>query len=111
MEEKIRISMLMDYYGGLFTEKQRYILDLYFNDDLSLSEISEHTSTSRQAIYDIIKRCEKQLNNYEGLLGLMKREDNIRNFKNTLLKKIDNLDKDNIDELIFDIKNYISENL
>lgn len=111
MEEKIRFSMLMDYYGCLLTEKQRDILDLYFNDDLSLAEISEHTNTSRQAIYDIIKRCEKQLNNYEVLLGLMKREDSIRSFKSTLLKKIDSLNKDNINKLIFDIKDYISKNL
>lgn len=67
------IVMLIDFYGGLLTDKQRMIMSYHFEEDMSLSEISEELDISRQAVHDIIKRSEKALREYENELGLMKR--------------------------------------
>lgn len=72
MEDRIEISLLMDFYGALLTEKQRNILTQYYNMDYSLSEIALNQKTSRQAIHDLIKRCYKTLNDYEDKLSLLK---------------------------------------
>ena len=72
MEDRIEISLLMDFYGALLTEKQQYVLHQYYNMDYSLSEIALNQNTSRQAIHDLIKRCYKTLNDYEDKLSLLK---------------------------------------
>ena len=71
MEEKIKISLLYQLYGKMLTEKQQEIIEDYYNNDLSLSEIAENNDITRQAVRDIIKKSEKKLNSYEKTLGLM----------------------------------------
>ncbi len=70
MPKNLNYALLLDYYGALLTDKQRETLEYYYNDDLSLSEISEIVGTSRQGVMDIIKRSEQQLNLFEQKLGL-----------------------------------------
>lgn len=95
MEDRVRISILMDYYKELLTEKQKDIMELYFNEDLSLAEISEITNTSRQAIYDIIKRCNKLLDDYEAKLKLFEKSIASKKNKEIIIEKL-NLLQNNI---------------
>lgn len=74
MLEKIsQVVLLKDFYGSLLTEKQQEILGLHFENDWSLSEIAHNLNTSRQAIYDIVRKAENQLEEYEKKLGLVER--------------------------------------
>ena len=73
MEEKIKISMLIQTYGKLLTEEQNQILNDYYNNDLSLTEIAQNHNITRQAVRDIIKKGEKKLFEYEEKLSFMKR--------------------------------------
>lgn len=73
MEKKVQISMLIEIYGNLLTEKQLNILSDYYNMDLSLSEIAENNQITRQAVRDIIKKGEKKLFEFEEKLLVMKK--------------------------------------
>lgn len=91
MEDRVEMSLLMDLYGSLLTQKQSEIMQWYYDDDLSLAEIAEINKTSRQAIHDLIKRCYKQLLSYESKLHLLEksvdREKKIINFLEDLENK------------------------
>lgn len=65
-----RINFLFDFYHELLTPKQQKYMQMYYLEDLSLSEISELFSVSRQAVYDNIKRTEAMLESYEDKLLL-----------------------------------------
>ncbi len=73
MSKNLSVSVLMDFYGGLLTDKQRKAMELYYNQDFSLAEIAEHMDISRQGVRDFVKRGEKQLLEFEQSLGLLKR--------------------------------------
>lgn len=73
MEKNIEISLLFDFYGQLLKEQQQKAVALYYNDDLSLSEIATELNITRQGVRDSLKRSEAQLYLYEEKLGLYKR--------------------------------------
>lgn len=73
MAKDMRISLLLDFYGDMLTDKQRDVVDLYYNDDLSLSEIAENEGITRQGVRDSLKRAEGQLLEMEQRLGLAAR--------------------------------------
>lgn len=69
MQKNLKISVLLDFYADMLTEKQREAVELYYNEDLSLSEIAEHTGITRQGVRDSIKRAESILLELEDRLG------------------------------------------
>lgn len=73
MAKNLKISFLLDFYGDMLTEKQREVVDYYYNDDLSLSEIAENEGITRQGVRDAIKRAEAQLLEMEEHLGFAER--------------------------------------
>lgn len=73
MAKNLNISVLLDFYGEMLTEKQREVVELYYNEDLSLAEIAEHSGITRQGVRDSIKRAEYQLMDCEEKLGLSAR--------------------------------------
>ncbi|MGO4987556.1 MAG: hypothetical protein GX985_08325 [Gallicola sp.] len=77
MDKVVEIGILFDYYGKLLTDKQFEIVDQYYNEDLSLSEIAEIHGISKQAVSENLKRAEKKLYNYEKKLLLVDRNQKI----------------------------------
>ena len=73
MEKLAEMALLADFYGPLLTEKQQNVLDLHYQQDLTLAEIAEVEHISRQAIHDLLKRTERILTEYEDKLGLVQR--------------------------------------
>lgn len=73
MIKDVFMTMLFDFYGEFLTEKQADVFDLYYNEDLSLSEISEHLGITRQGVRDSIKRGEAILQEIEEKIGLAKK--------------------------------------
>lgn len=73
MAKNLQVAVLLDYYGGLLTDKQRDFISLYYDEDLSLSEIAENEGITRQGVRDSIKRSEALLFETEEKLGFAAR--------------------------------------
>ena len=78
MAKDLSLVILLDFYGGLLTDKQALALDYYYNQDYSLAEISEHLNITRQGVRDSIKRAEQVLKECEEKLNLTKKEEQLR---------------------------------
>ena len=72
--DKLSMSLLLDCYGELLTQKQRDCFDLYCNQDLTLAEIAELMGTSRQGVHDAVSRAETQLLRYEEVTHCLSRQ-------------------------------------
>ena len=72
MPKNLEYGLLLDVYGGLLTEKQLEMMQLYYDEDLSLSEIGEQYGISRQGVHDSLKRSEQALDDLEERLGILK---------------------------------------
>lgn len=96
----LEISILLDYYKNLLSDRQKKYLLEHFEDDLSLSEIGKKYNVSRQAVYDNIKRGIKILRDYEKRLGFYKKESFLKKELESLLndfniKKLEEIIKKN----------------
>ena len=73
LRKKVDLAFLSAFYGGLLTEKQRRVLSLHCEEDLSLGEIAEEVGISRQAVHETITRAAARLNGMEASLGVAAR--------------------------------------
>lgn len=73
MSEKLFEQFCFDFYGELLSERQKTILDYYYNDDYSMTEIAEILGVTRQGVHDAFHRAKNQMADYEDKLGLVKR--------------------------------------
>ena len=87
--KNLKYALLYDCYGKLLSEKQQYAVEMYYCDDLSLSEISEHMGITRQGVRDQIKHAEEELDRLESCLQLSEKNEALR----SILERI----KDNLD--------------
>jgi len=76
LEDTIQISILYDFYGPLLSDRQQQLVDLYFNENLSMTEISSELGISKQAVSVGLKTAEKSLKTFEEKLGLVERWQN-----------------------------------
>ena len=106
MGKQLEFSELIDFYGRLLTDKQLDCLMLYYNEDLSLSEIADELQISRQGVRSFLKKGEAKLIEYEEVLGLCKR---FKNISSELDNIIDSLNKGNTDGIIQKIEEIKSE--
>ena len=72
--DALEMALLLDYYGGMLTDKQRDCFDLRYNQDMSLGEIAETLGVSRQAVNDNLSRTETLLRRMEENIGCVKRD-------------------------------------
>ena len=90
MAADLKISKLLDFYSELLSHKQKRIIEQYYNEDLSLSEIAENEGITRQGVSESIKRAEQNLCEFENKLHFIEISDKIKSAANKVTKKDDN---------------------
>ncbi len=89
-------NALLDFYEELLTDKQKDVLNLYFKEDLSLSEIAEDLAISKSAVSDLLNRSIHQLQNYEAKLSL------VENYRKrlTIYHRLEQMENPEVTELV-----------
>lgn len=112
MDRNIEISVLLDIYGTILTKKQFNMLNDYYNNDLSLSEIAENEKITRQAVRDNLKKGEKKLFEYEEKLDIMKnsimQEEKIAMILSQITKIEDKATDKEIAKILEDVKSKLN---
>ena len=85
------VSLLFDFYGKLLTKRQKEAMELYYEENLSLSEIADEFQISRQGVHDALKNAEKALKGYEEKLGLVEKMQQSRQAMEEIDASIDEL--------------------
>lgn len=104
MEKLVQVARLFDTYGSLLNEKQKDVINCYYNEDLSLNEIAQNNNKSKQAISDMIQRSVDKLFELENELSLIKKKNQLREDLSLLRELIESSNQseamDMIDEMI-----------
>ena len=87
LDQTLKITMLYDFYGGLLTERQQKAIEMHYLEDMSLSEVPEEFSVSRQAVHDILKRAVQAMQEFDDKLFLVKKHEE----KSIMVSKIDEI--------------------
>ena len=111
MEKNVKVSMLCSIYGKLLTEKQLAILEDYYDNDLSLSEIAENQNITRQAVRDIIKKGETKLFELEEKLEIMKRMFKQEEKIAIILSELTKIQEKSTDKQIAEILTHVKQEL
>ncbi|MCX8131941.1 MAG: putative DNA-binding protein [Clostridia bacterium] len=111
MENVYEITLLLDFYGQLLTERQYEMLDLHYNNDYSLGEIAEQMNISRQGVYDNIKRAKTALNEFESKLGLVNKFSEQKKRAQEMLKYVKLIDTSKLSSKDVTIFNRIEEGI
>ena len=110
MEKNVTVSILLDIYGKVLTEKQQDVLDLYYNENLSLAEIAEEVGITRQAVRDCIVKGEKRLFNLEERLEIMKKNERQEKQLQKIILELSQIEIQDSDEKINGIiRNVVKE--
>jgi predicted DNA-binding protein YlxM (UPF0122 family) len=91
LERMLLIGLLFDYYGALLTPRQQDCIRMHYLEDLSLAEIADEFSVSRQAVHDILNRAEHTLAGYESKLRLLERRNRDQDVLRQVLALLDEL--------------------
>lgn len=111
-EKNLNVSLLLDFYGDILTGRQNEMLDMYYNEDFSLSEIAERFSISRQGVRSVLKKAESVLFEMEEKLKLASRFLKMSEKSIEIASELENINKNinnndissRIRSLIFEIK-------
>jgi predicted DNA-binding protein YlxM (UPF0122 family) len=106
-EKNLEVAVLLDYYSGLLTDKQRDVIDLYYNEDLSLGEIAECENITRQGVRDSIKRGEQVLFEMEAALKLAEKSKKLRSIAGRLSEAAEKLSAEDIRAAADEIRNIL----
>lgn len=111
MAKDMKLAFLLDFYGGLLTEKQAAALDGYYNQDMSLSELAEDMGISRQGVMAFLRQGEKHLMEFEDKLGLAKRFSEISEGLREMRREVEALGTETERQRLIGLIERISENI
>jgi uncharacterized protein len=89
MEKFTKISLLLDIYGNLIKGRRKEVLNLYYNEDYSLTEIAEIFNITKQGVRDFLLKGEKELLEYENSLNILENKFEFDDVLNNLLESED----------------------
>ena len=107
MEKNLEISLLFDFYGQMLTPTQQEAVNLYYNDDLSLLEVAQILSMSRQGVRDALNRSKKSLYTFEENLKLYERFSKTQQGLVTIIEKAQRLESLSLDDEIIKLSSDI----
>ncbi len=96
-QKDMRLSLLLDFYGDILSQRRRELITLYYDEDLSLAEIAENTGISRQGVRDSIKKSEQELLHLEETLALASRFETLQKQLHEICKDLYVMAKEHAD--------------